>query len=104
MNGARAIPRLVFGPSVQPGERMLPEEVAVALSFNGTTQAVMMATPEDLLDFGYGFALTEGIAAPEDILSVEVESLPKGRDVQIWLGPEAEAKLQARRRTMTGPV
>jgi FdhD protein len=27
---------------------VLPEEVAVALSFNGTTQAVMMATPADL--------------------------------------------------------
>ncbi|OYW53866.1 MAG: sulfurtransferase FdhD [Rhodobacterales bacterium 12-65-15] len=104
MNGARATPRLVFGPPVQPGERLLPEEVAVALSFNGTTQAVMMATPEDLVDFGYGFALTEGIATPADILSVEVETLPKGRDVQLWLAPEAETRLQARRRTMTGPV
>ncbi len=104
MNGARATPRLAFGPSVQPGERMLPEEVAVALSFNGTTQAVMMATPDDLIDFAYGFALTEGIATPGEILSVEVETLPKGIDVQIWLAPEAEAKLKDRRRTMTGPV
>ncbi len=104
LNGARAIPRLAFGPSVIPGERMLPEEVAVALSFNGTTQAVMMATPEDLVDFGTGFALTEGIATPGDILSVEVEAHPKGIDVQIWLAPQAEAKLAARRRTMTGPV
>ena len=30
MKGARATPRLVFGPSVTPGERVLPEEVAVA--------------------------------------------------------------------------
>ena len=106
--GARATPRLAFGASVQPGahpgHRMLPEEVAVALSFNGTTQAVMMATPEDLVDFGTGFALTEGIATPADILSVEVEVLPKGRDVQVWLAPQAEARLAARRRTMTGPV
>jgi FdhD protein len=104
MKGARATPRLVFGPSVQPGERVLPEEVAVALSFNGTTQAVMMATPSDLVDFGYGFALTEGIAGPEDILSVEVEPLPRGHDVQVWLKPEAEARLAVRRRTMSGPV
>ena len=108
VNGARETPRLAFGPSVQPGasagKRMLPEEVAVALSFNGTTQAVMMATPEDLVDFGTGFALTEGIAAPAEILSVAVESLAKGRDVQLWLVPEAEGRLQARRRTMTGPV
>lgn len=106
--GARATPRLALGASVQPGaqpgQRVLPEEVAVALSFNGTTQAVMMATPADLEDFGYGFALTEGIARPEDILSVEVQCLPRGQDVQIWLKPEAEARLAARRRTMSGPV
>ena len=83
---------------------MLPEEVAVALTFNGTTQAVMMATPDDLEDFAYGFALTEGIAKPNEILSVEIETLPRGRDVQIWLHPEAETRLAARRRTMTGPV
>ncbi|WP_135447919.1 formate dehydrogenase accessory sulfurtransferase FdhD [Tabrizicola caldifontis] len=104
MKGARPTPRLAFGPSVQPGVRVLPEEVAVALSFNGSTQAVMMATPADLEDFGYGFALTEGIAAPEEILSVDVVALPRGFDVQIWLKPEAEARLAARRRVMAGPV
>jgi FdhD protein len=104
MKGARATPRLVFGPSVQPGERVLPEEMAVALSFNGTTQAVMMATPADLEDFGVGFALTEGIALPEEILSIEVEPVSRGMDVQLWLHPEAETRLAARRRTMSGPV
>jgi FdhD protein len=104
MIGARATPRLAFGAQVSPGDRVLPEEAAVALTFNGTTQAVMMATPADLQDFGYGFALTEGIAGPSDILSVEVEALPRGHDVQVWLAPEAEARLVARRRTMAGPV
>lgn len=104
MKGARPAPRLAFGTRVEPGERMLPEEVAVALSFNGTTQAVMMATPDDLVDFGYGFALTEGIARPDEVLSVEVEAVPKGRDVQVWLKPDAEARLASRRRVMAGPV
>jgi FdhD protein len=104
MKGARVTPRLAFGPSVTPGDRVLPEEVAVALSFNGTTQAVMMASPGDLVDFGYGFALTEGIAGQDSILSVEVEPLPRGHDVQVWLKPEAEARLATRRRTMAGPV
>ena len=75
--------RLAFGPGalVGSGSRMLPEEVAVALSFNGSTQAVMMATPADLEDFAYGFALTEGLAKPDEILSVEVVDTPKGIDV-----------------------
>jgi FdhD protein len=104
MKGARATPRLAFGPSVSAGDRVLPEEVAVALSFNGTTQAVMMSSPGDLADFGYGFALTEGIAAPEEVLSVEVETVARGLDVQVWLAPQAETRLAERRRVMAGPV
>jgi FdhD protein len=103
METARPVPRLGFGPG-EAGPRTLPEEVAVALSFNGTTQAVMMATPADLIDFAYGFALTEGIAAPHEIDSVEVVPAPNGLDAQIWVTPEAEARLSQRRRTMAGPV
>ena len=100
------LPRLAFGPGalVGSGSRVLPEEVAVALSFNGSAQAVMMATPADLEDFAYGFALTEGLAQPAEILSVEVVETPKGIDVQIWVTPQAEARLAKRRRTMAGPV
>ena len=69
MQVSRQVPRLVFGADGQ-GPRTLPEEVAVALTFNGTTQAVMMATPSDLVDFAYGFAMTEGIAQPGDAISI----------------------------------
>lgn len=103
--GARPVPRLSFGSSgPAPGQRTLPEEVAVALTFNGSTQAVMMATPADLVDFAYGFALTEGIATPDQIDSVEIVPRPKGIEVQVWLAADANARLAARRRTMTGPV
>ncbi len=104
MQGARPLPRLAFGARIEPGERVLPEETAVALSFNGSTQAVMMATPADLEDFAYGFALTEGIATPDEIGSVEVVRGPRGIDVQTWLVPAAEARLAGRRRSMAGPV
>ena len=104
MKGARPVPRLAFGPDLRAGDRILPEETAVALSFNGSTQAVMMATPADLVDFAYGFALTEGIARPEEVLSVEVVPAARGIDVQVWLVPEADSRLAARRRTMAGPV
>jgi FdhD protein len=104
MQGARPLPRLSFGASIASGERVLPEEVGVALSFNGTTQAVMMATPDHLADFAYGFALTEGLARPEEIESVEVVETPRGLDVQLWVSKDAETRLTARRRVMAGPV
>ena len=105
METARRLPRLSFGSGgIEQGSRPLPEEVAVALSFNGSTQAVMMATPADLTDFAYGFALTEGIATPDQIESVDVVPAGDGIDVQIWLHEDAEKRLAARRRTMAGPV
>lgn len=104
MQGARPRPRLSFGATLAPGERLLPEEVAVALTFNGSTQAVMMATPDHLVDFAYGFALTEGLARPDEIDSVEVVQTARGVDVQLWVGEGAEARLKDRRRMMAGPV
>jgi FdhD protein len=105
MEVSRPLPRLAFGPGgVVPGERRLPAEVAVALSFNGTTQAVMMATPVGLEDFALGFALTEGIATQGEIDSITVVETVGGIDVQVWLKPQAEARLANRRRTMAGPV
>jgi FdhD protein len=105
MDVSRPLPRLTFGPGgVVSGDRRLPAEVAVALSFNGTTQAVMMATPANLEDFALGFALTEGIAAKDEIDSINVVETVGGIDVQVWLRAEAESRLANRRRTMAGPV
>lgn len=105
MQAHRLFPRLSFDTGAeQSGNRALPEEVAIALSFNGSTQAVMMATPTDLHDFAYGFALTEGIAKPNEVQSIEIVETSRGLDVQLWLDPSAEARLSKRRRTMAGPV
>ena len=104
MKTHRPLARLAFGRSVPGSSRELPQEVAVALSYNGSTQAVMMATPADLVDFAYGFSLTEGIARPDEIDSVEIVETDLGIDLQIWLHSPAEGRLRARRRSMAGPV
>lgn len=105
MQGHRPLSRLAFsGGRFAQGSRALPEEVAVALTYNGSTQAVMMATPDALEDFAYGFSLTEGIARPAEIDSVTVVETDRGIDLQIWLHGDAEARLVKRRRTMAGPV
>jgi FdhD protein len=85
--------------------RAVPEETAVAFTFNGTTHAVMMATPADLEDFAVGFALTEGlIEAPSEIANLEIVATPAGIELRSWL-PEDRAKAYAaRRRTMAGPT
>jgi len=90
---------------ITPGSRALPEEVPVALSFGGTTQAVMMATPSDLEDFGIGFALTEAvIGAAADVASLEIVEADQGYDVQMQLVDDRQSALSARRRKMAGPV
>jgi len=84
--------------------RTLPEEWAVALVYNGTTRAVMMATPADLVDFGIGFSLTEGIATPDQISEIEVVEHALGSEVRMWVGDEHAAALSARARASIGPV
>lgn len=85
--------------------RSVPEETPVAFSYGGSTHAVMMATPDDLEDFAWGFSLTEGIiASAAGIEAVEIVEAGPGIDVQIQLAGEAGEALVARRRHLAGPV
>lgn len=85
--------------------RVLAEETAVALSFDGTTHAVMMATPADLEDFVLGFSLTEGIVTePGQIADCAVIAHPDGVEARIWLAGDRGEALAARRRRQAGPV
>jgi FdhD protein len=85
--------------------RTLPEEVPVAFVFDGTTFAVMMATPADIEDFATGFALGEGIVADAgEITEIEVIETGPGIEARIWLGTDRAEALAQRRRAMAGPV
>ncbi|MEM6696726.1 MAG: formate dehydrogenase accessory sulfurtransferase FdhD [Pseudomonadota bacterium] len=86
-------------------ERTLAQEVPVAVVFDGSTAAVMLATPQDLEDFALGFAVSEGfISDPADILSFEIAAHEAGIEARFWLHRDASVALASRRRSMAGPV
>ncbi|WP_035993483.1 formate dehydrogenase accessory sulfurtransferase FdhD [Bradyrhizobium sp. WSM1253] len=85
--------------------RLVAEESAIALTYNGSTHAVMMGTPADLEDFGVGFSLTEAIIdRASEIRSIELISNELGMEVRMWLGGDRVTTLAARRRAISGPV
>jgi FdhD protein len=91
--------------SPSSGIRPIPEETAVALTYNGGTYAVMMATPQDFEDFAIGFSLSEGvIAGSADIDSLDIVHLDKGVELRMWLAKPRAGRLQERRRQVAGPT
>ena len=85
--------------------RVIPEETALALTYNGGTYAVMMGTPQDLEDFAIGFSLSEGIIqSPEDIDSLDIVNLEDGIELRMWLAQSKADRLSERRRQIAGPT
>ncbi|MFM2057133.1 MAG: formate dehydrogenase associated protein [Pseudomonadota bacterium] len=102
--GAVRLPtRVLRAGQAEAGEEWVADEVPVALVYNGISHAVMMATPTDLADFALGFSLTEGIlAAPDELLDVEVASGPAGITLQLTVTARRLAGLKDRRRSLAG--
>src|SRR4030088_2604985 len=106
MEPARSVHRQIWRESgLSSGSRSIPEETAVALTYNGGTHAVMMTTPQDLEDFAIGFSLTEGIInSSADIESLDIVRLDDGVEVRMWLSKLKADRLQERRRHIAGPT
>lgn len=85
--------------------RDLANEVPISITFNGTSVAVMMATPNNLKDFAYGFALSECfISVLEDVDDFQLQHLETGIEARFWLKDAPSKKLDVRRRQMAGPI
>ena len=85
--------------------RAVPDEVAVALTYDHATFAVMMATPAELEDFAIGFSLSEGIIEKaSDITGFKAVVVEQGIDCRMTLSPARRDALDARRRRIAGPV
>src|SRR5580698_4691412 len=106
MEPAQIVHRQIWRESgLTLGSRSIPEETAVALTYNGGTYAVMMATPQDLQDFAVGFSLSEGVIdSLADIDSLDIVRLDDGVELRIWLSKPRADRLQDRRRHIAGPT
>jgi FdhD protein len=89
----------------EPGVREVAEETPVAIVHDGSTHAVMMATPADLEDFAVGFSLTENVIRRlDDVRDLDVVESELGVELRLWLAPERSAAQVQRRRTLAGPT
>ena len=100
-----ALERRFDGSPDAERDRAVPVETPVAIEVNGLGYAVMMATPDDIADFAYGFALSEGIISElSDVAEFETVTHARGIEARIWLRTERSSALKERQRSLMGPT
>jgi formate dehydrogenase accessory protein FdhD len=79
------------------------EEIPVALTYNGISHAVLLATPDHLEDLALGFSLSEGIlSGAEELFDIETVSAEKGIALELTVSGRAFMELKNRRRQLAG--
>ena len=81
----------------------LAEEVALAIAYNGISQAVMLVTPTDLEDFIVGFSLGSGIIEDlSDIYDLQLSGTGSAQNAQVTIASRAFWRLKQQRRQLAG--
>ena len=86
-----------------PASADLAEEVALAIAFNGISQAVMLVSPTDLDDFVVGFSIGSGIVdSADDIYDIKLAGSGSALHAQVEIASRAFWNLKNQRRQLAG--
>ncbi|VVP33802.1 Sulfur carrier protein FdhD [Pseudomonas fluorescens] len=89
--------------SAESDSTALAEEVALAIAYNGISQAVMLVTPSDLEDFIVGFSLGSGIIEDVcEIYDLQLSGSGSAQYAQVTIANRAFWNLKQQRRQLAG--
>ena len=94
--------------SVSQTSDQIAQEAPIALTYNGQSHAVMMASPIDLADFAVGFSLTERVIdTPAQIKHIEINhsgaALPQqAYAINLQIDAKLLQRLNQQRRQISG--
>ena len=81
----------------------LAEECALAIAYNGMSQAVMMVSPANLEDFVVGFSLANGfVDSLNDIYDIHLHGQGNGRRAELEISSRTFWRLKQQRRQLPG--
>ena len=84
-------------------EDYLTNETPIAISYNGISHVVMMATPNDLEDFAIGFSFSEGIVqSKDDIFDIQIRKNSNGTEINLEIDQENFINLKNIKRNLSG--
>ncbi|MEQ1756286.1 MAG: formate dehydrogenase accessory sulfurtransferase FdhD [Micropepsaceae bacterium] len=103
--GVSEVPSRIWRGRLVDGSRTLVQEVPIGFVYDGGTEAVMMATPDNLEDFAIGFSLSERIIASlEEVEGLDVVTVARGVELRMTLSVGRREQLITRRRVRAGPA
>ena len=102
--GITRLAKLVWeNGEVAADEDYTAQEVPIAFEYNCVSHAVMMATPNDLVDFAVGFSLSEQIIESAiDLLDTEIVDADGGKVISMIISESQLNKLKGQRRALVG--
>lgn len=85
------------------GTSNLAHEVALAISYNGINQAVMMVSPEHLKDFVIGFSLShEVVETADELYDIQISGAGEAYQADVEISSRALWALKRSRRQLVG--